>query len=51
MSNDWEFTEDEIKDKLAELGYNHIPREKLKEFATGKVFESCTSFDLCCQIG
>ncbi|KAK3748746.1 hypothetical protein QZH41_015690, partial [Actinostola sp. cb2023] len=34
MSNDWEFTEDEIKDKLAELGYNHIPREKLKEFAT-----------------
>ncbi|XP_031570986.1 hydrolethalus syndrome protein 1 homolog [Actinia tenebrosa] len=33
MSEDWNFTEDEIRDKLAELGYRNIPREKLREFA------------------
>lgn len=42
MSSNWEFSEDEIRDKLAELGYSNIPREKLQEFATGKLF-SCDS--------
>lgn len=36
MSEDWNFTEDEIRDKLAELGYSNIPREKLREFADGE---------------
>ncbi|XP_001640703.2 hydrolethalus syndrome protein 1 homolog [Nematostella vectensis] len=31
--SDFEFTEEEIRDKLAELGYTNVPREKLREFA------------------
>jgi len=38
MAENWEFSEDEIRDKLAELGYSNIPREKLQEFANGKGF-------------
>jgi hypothetical protein len=46
MSKDWEFTEDEIRDKLAELGYMNIPREKLREFADGE----CSWFANYCRL-
>ena len=30
-----EFTEEEVKKKLRELGYVNVPTEKLQEFMTG----------------
>lgn len=46
MANEWEFTEDEIRDKLAELGYSNIPREKLKEFANGRLLANFENYIL-----
>ena len=34
-SNKWQFSEEEIRAKLEELGYNNIPDEALKEFSSG----------------
>ena len=34
-SNRWQFSEDEIRAKLEELGYNNIPDKALKEFSKG----------------
>ena len=31
----WQFTEEEIRAKLDELGYNNIPDKALKEFSDG----------------
>lgn len=32
MAQNFDFTEEEIRRKLEELGYSHIPRDKLKQF-------------------
>ncbi|XP_046848754.1 hydrolethalus syndrome protein 1-like [Xenia sp. Carnegie-2017] len=32
-SRKWQFTDDEIREKLKELGYNNIPNEALREFS------------------
>ena len=37
MSTGLQFSEEEIKEKLKELGYNDIPPEKLKEFSRGMI--------------
>jgi hypothetical protein len=34
-SNKWQFSEEEIRAKLEELGYNNIPDKALKEFSNG----------------
>lgn len=31
-----EFTEDEVREKLTEMGYINVPPNKLKEFMYGK---------------
>ena len=31
----WQFSEEEIRAKLQELGYNNIPDEALKDFSKG----------------
>lgn len=35
MAQSFDFTEEEIRRKLEELGYTHIPRDKLKQFQRG----------------
>lgn len=35
MAKGFDFTEDEIRKKLQELGYSHIPGDKLKLFQRG----------------
>lgn len=35
MSESYDFTEEEIRRKLEELGYSHIPADKLKQFQRG----------------
>ncbi len=34
-STKWQFSEEEIRAKLEELGYNNIPDKALKEFSNG----------------
>lgn len=36
MSSGLQFSEEEIQEKLRDLGYNDIPPEKLKDFSRGK---------------
>lgn len=33
-----EFSEEEIQDELARLGYRNVPEEKLREFKKGKLY-------------
>jgi len=35
MAQSYEFSEEEIRRKLEELGYSNIPDDKLKEFQRG----------------
>jgi hypothetical protein len=35
MDDDFDFTDDEIRDELSKLGYRSIPRERLQEFKKG----------------
>ena len=43
MAQSYEFTEEEIRRKLAELGYSNIPADKLKQFQKGCC--SCVKYD------
>lgn len=35
MDDDFDFTDDEIRDELSKLGYRSIPSERLQEFKKG----------------
>ena len=35
MAQSYDFTEEEIRRKVEELGYSHIPADKLKQFQRG----------------
>ena len=35
MTQSFDFTEEKIRRKLEELGYSHIPADKLKQFQRG----------------
>ena len=37
MDDDFDFTDDEIRDELSKLGYRSIPSERLQEFKKGKL--------------
>ena len=36
MMDDFDFTEEEIREQLKKLGYSNIPDERLTQFKTGK---------------
>ena len=37
MDDSLDFTDDEIRDELAKLGYSHVPDARLSEFKKGTV--------------
>ena len=49
-SSKWQFSEEEIRAKLDELGYNNIPDKALKEFSNGtndyQCYKNCITFKI-----